>query len=112
MERVALEDRERSGDQSKLAPREVIRFDSLRDDWVRGADVIVRLVAKSVQAGLVLQGFPKQWIPLFIHFGAHWIDASSAPDYTPLASELSNKQVERLSFAARERGALREMVEA
>jgi predicted RNA-binding protein len=109
---VAVETRRRAGKQSLIARREIVRFDSLRDDWVKGADLMVRLVVRSAQKKLVLQGFPAHWVPLFVHFGASWTEASITADYVPLASELSAEELERISLAARNSGALREMVEA
>ena len=109
---MALENRQRSSQQGNLDHQDIIRFDSLRDDWVKGADLLVRLIAKSVQKKAVLQGFPRQWIPLFVYFGASWTEACSTFEYAPLASELSERELERLSCAARDRGALRELVEA
>lgn len=60
----------------------------------------------------MLQGFPCQWIPLLVHFGANWTEPSSGAEYVPLASDLSSSELERLTEAAKAKGALREMVEA
>jgi hypothetical protein len=89
-----------------------VRFDCLRDDWVKGADLVVRLIIRSVRDGVVLQGFPRQWIPLFVHFGVAFSEASSPTQYVPLASDIPGSELEKLSQGAQAKGALREMVEA
>jgi Domain of unknown function (DUF5591) len=107
-----VETKQRSGQQSELTTLNIVRFDSLRDDWVKGADLVVRLIVRSARDGVVLQGFPRQWIPLFVHFGVAFSEASVSDDYVPLASEIPSSELEKLSEGARARGALREMVEA
>ncbi|RYH17730.1 MAG: hypothetical protein EON54_27740, partial [Alcaligenaceae bacterium] len=107
---VAVEVEQRASLQGQLTA--VIRFDSLRDDWVKGADVLVRLIARSAISEVVLHGFPRQWLPMFIHFGVKFIDPSAPRSYIPIASDLSADELLALSFAARSRDALREMVEA
>jgi hypothetical protein len=89
-----------------------ISFDSLRDDWIRGADLVVRLIVRSKDEGTLLLGFPRQWIPLFIHFSAQWRDTITGPDFVPLASDLSEVELVRLSNSALSRGVLRTLVEA
>jgi predicted RNA-binding protein len=111
LERVAMEIQQRPGYQEQLAPP-IARFDSLRDDWVKGADVLVRLVLRSAQGKVILQGFPHQWIPVFIQFGVCFADVSAPTEYVAVASDLSPHELELLSKRAHARGALREMVEA
>jgi hypothetical protein len=55
---MAVETKQRASVQDQLAPPSLIRFDSLRDDWIKGADVLVRLIARSTLGEIVLQGFP------------------------------------------------------
>jgi hypothetical protein len=111
LERVAVEVQQRSSYQDQLAPT-IVRFDSLRDDWVKGADVLVRLILRSAQERVCLQGFPQQWIPVFILFGVCFCDVSAPMEYVAVASDLSPRKLEVLSKRAHARGALREMVEA
>jgi hypothetical protein len=89
-----------------------VRFESLRDDWIKGADIVVRLIARSKDEGTLLLGFPQQWIPLFIHFGAHWRDTIAGLSFVPLASDLSEVELTRLCNSAQSRGVLRTLVEA
>jgi hypothetical protein len=89
-----------------------VAFDSLRDDWVKGADLVVRLIARSEEHGTLLVGFPRQWIPIFVHFGARWKITREGTAYVPLASDLSEEDLVRLSAGAQARGALRSLVEA
>lgn len=109
---MAVEAKQRAGVQDQLTSASPVRFDSLRDDWVKGADVLVRLIARAAVGELLLQGFPRQWIPILIHFGANFVDPTAPQTYIPLASDLSSYQLEQLSMIARSNGALREMVEA
>lgn len=109
---MALETRRRASHQSGLVSPNIIRFDSLRDDWVKGADLVARLIARSVQSDTILEGFPRQWIPLFVHFGVTWTSVSLSSEYVPIASELNARELKRLSCRSQSRGALRELVEA
>jgi Domain of unknown function (DUF5591) len=109
---VAVETEQRPGQQSGLTIPNIVRFDSLRDDWVKGADLVVRLIARSARDGVILQGFPRQWIPLFVYFGVAFSEASHPAEYVPLASEIPESELEKLSQGAQAKGALREMVEA
>jgi predicted RNA-binding protein len=65
-----------------------------------------------VRTGAILQGFPRQWIPLFVYFGVNWSLTALNGDYAPLASDLPAQELERISRSAQDKGALREMVEA
>jgi hypothetical protein len=109
---MAVEAKQRASVQDQLATPSLVRFDSLRDDWIKGADVLVRLIARSTLGEVVLQGFPRQWLPVLIHYGAKFVDPTAPQTYIPLASDLSSRELETLSMAARSHGALREMVEA
>jgi hypothetical protein len=110
-EGVALEDRKWPREPNGLMP-ERVRYSDWRDDWIKGADLVVRSLARSVRASLVLEGFPRQWIPLFIHFGVAW-DATSDPQtYIPFASDLSQEQLVELCLSAQKKGASRELAEA
>ena len=108
-----MEIQQRPGDENQLiASPDVVRFESLRDDWVKGADLLTRLIFRSAQGELVLQGFPQQWIPLFVHFGVCFTAPSPPVEYLSLVSEVSAEHIELLSRQAGAKGALREMVEA
>jgi archaeosine synthase len=69
-------------------------------------------MARSAKGEAVLQGFPRQWIPLLIYYGASFIEPTAPQTYIPLASDLSASKLRSLSLAARSNGELREMVEA
>jgi hypothetical protein len=109
---MAVEIQQRSGCQDQLAPSTLVRFDSLRDDWVKGGDVLVRLMLRSARGEIALQGFPRQWIPLFVHFSVHFTQVIAPRRYIPLVSDVSNSDLRLLCERARSRGALRELVEA
>jgi hypothetical protein len=108
---VAMEVRKRSRQQD-IVSAGIVCFESLRDDWIKGADLVVRLIARSKDEGTVLLGFPRQWIPLFVHFGALWRDTSVGSSFVPLASDLSEVELMRLTNSAQSRGVLRSLVEA
>lgn len=112
VEGVAVETKQRQSQQSGLTTPSIVRFDSLRDDWVKGADLVVRLIARSARDGVVLQGFPRQWIPIFVHCGVVFSESSASTEYVPLASDIPGSELEKLSRGAQAKGALREMVEA
>lgn len=89
-----------------------MRFDRLRDDWVKGADLLVRLFLRSSKGELLLHGFPQQWIPLFIHLGVCFSAPSMPAEYIAFVSDVTPEDLQLLSRRAHARGALREMVEA
>lgn len=109
---MAVEAEQRAGIQDQLTSQELVRFDSLRDDWIKGADVLVRLIARSARGEVILQGFPRQWLPILVHFGATFVEPTEPRTYIPLASDLPPDELKALSLKARSNGALREMVEA
>jgi hypothetical protein len=112
IEGVAMEAEQRAGIQDQLTSQELVRFDSLRDDWIKGADVLVRLIVRSARGEVILQGFPRQWLPILVHFGATFVEPTEPRNYIPLASDLPPGELRALSLKARSNGALREMVEA
>src|SRR5438094_7328134 len=81
-----------------------IVFSELRGDWVRGADLLARLIARSRIDGLMLEGFPLQWVPLFIHFDVNWHFPSKAERYLPLISDIDEQALVELSHAAKKKG--------
>lgn len=93
------------------APR-AVHFSELRGDWYRGADLMARLIQRSAHGGMILLGFPANWIPIFVHFGAAWRDAIEPPQSGPLFSDLSVAEIERLARAALARGQSRSLVES
>lgn len=109
---MAVETDQRTGVKNQLGPQNVVRFDSLRDDWVKGADILVRLVARAIAGEVLLQGFPRQWLPILIHFDAQYTEPVAPLSYVPIASDLSAQDLEALCQAALSNGSLRVMVEA
>ena len=88
-----------------------VAFSDIRGDWYRGADLMARLIVQSARQGTILVGFPAIWIPIFMHFGAHWKDAIPQSEWRPLFSDLPPLEIERLAGAAQDRGQLRTLVE-
>ena len=90
----------------------IVRYESLRDDWIKGADLIARLVASSSKNGRILAGFPRQWIPIFINFDVNWRSTITPSAFISIASNLSEKQLVKICLKARQENALRSLVEA
>jgi hypothetical protein len=90
----------------------IIRYESLRDDWIKGADLVARLISNSSKDRTILAGFPRQWIPIFMNFGANW-DSTVAPrTFISIASDLTEEHLVDICARARGEGALRSLVEA
>jgi hypothetical protein len=93
--------------QGNLDPRlnaTIVKFNELRDDWYRGADLMVRLIARAVNgAPIVFVGFPKQWGPVFAAFGVASRELSTPQKYVPLASDLSCRSLSNHDFQSRQR---------
>jgi predicted RNA-binding protein len=89
----------------------LVHYESLRDDWIKGADLIARLVSRSAEGGPVLVGFPRQWIPLFMHFDAKWQLAVEPASFISIASDLTERQLVNICSAADKQGMLRTLVE-
>jgi hypothetical protein len=92
-------------------PKAEVSFSELRDDWVRGADLMARLIDQSSQGAPALVGFPAPWIVLFEHFGARWSDAIPSPHFVPLISDLSAEALVEAVGHAQSLGQLRTLVE-
>ncbi|MGA8149117.1 MAG: DUF5591 domain-containing protein [Gallionellaceae bacterium] len=90
----------------------IVSYESLRDDWVKGADLVTRLIYQSAGDGRILSGFPRQWIPLFVHFGARWQASTPPLTYVCLASDLNDSQLIDICSRAHQEGLLRTLVEA
>jgi predicted RNA-binding protein len=84
----------------------------IRGDWYRGADLMARLIDQSRCGGPILAGFPAQWLPLFAHFDARWVDPTPPPTFIPIVSGLSIEQLLGLMQAAQSEGQSRVLVEA
>ena len=95
-----------------MNPESVIRYDRLRDDWVKGGDLIARLVVRSAQNEVLLQGFPRQWVPLFVHFAVRWQNSTAPSSFVAIASDLTEVQLCSICARAQQKGALRTLVEA
>lgn len=96
---------------SSVTP-EGIRFCEIRDDWYRGADLMARLIGRAALGSPVtFEGFPRQWLPIFAFFGAAYRALTEPLNYTPIATELSNSEIERLVEGARAVGRLRQLAE-
>jgi len=94
-----------------LTPRRVV-FAELRDDWYRGADLMARLLARTARGSEVtFVGFPRQWAPLFAHFGARTDGFIAPPAYVPIASDVSDASLSAMIDRARSEGRLRQLVE-
>ncbi len=90
-----------------------IAFPALRDDWYRGVDLMVRLVARaSAGEPIVFESFPRQWLPLFTLWGVNWLGSVAPPEPVPIASDLDEAAVLALISASAARGQLRILVEA
>ena len=107
-----MEAGERPRQQDIVSGSGVVRYDSLRDDWVKGADLVVRLLSRSAQDGTILLGFPRQWIPLFMHFATNWRSTTAPRTFISIASDLTEEQLVDICSRARQEGALRTLVEA
>jgi len=102
---MAVETRRRSRQQNLV----IVRYDSLRDDWIKGADLIARLVATSSKNGTILVGFPRQWIPIFINFNANWRSTIVPSAFISIVSNLSEEQLVEICLQARQERALRSL---
>jgi hypothetical protein len=89
-----------------------VSFLEIRDDWYRGADLMARLIDQSKCGAPILAGFPAQWLPLFAHFDARWVDPTPPPTFIPIVSGLSIEQLLGLIQAAQSEGQSRVLVEA
>lgn len=90
----------------------VVYFSELRDDWYRGADLMARLIDRSARHGLCLSGFPAQWIPLFLNYGATWTAVVAPPHPCAFYSDLPPDEIERIARQAARNGSLRTLVES
>lgn len=95
-----------------MSRRAIVRYESLRDDWIKGADLVARLVSRSAGDKAVLVGFPRQWIPLFIHYGAKWRATVYPRSFVSIASDLTETQLVNICLRARKEGMLRTLIEA
>jgi predicted RNA-binding protein len=95
-----------------LSSSNTIAYGAYRGDWIQGADLVSRLIVRASRDGLVLSGFPRQWIPIFVLFGVKWKTATAPRSYVPLASDLSESALTRISKHAQRAGNLRGLVEA
>lgn len=87
-------------------------FAELRDDWYRGADLMARLLVRTARgAEVTFVGFPRQWAPLFAHFGARTDGFISPRAYVPIASDFSDASLAAMIDHARSEGRLRQLVE-
>jgi predicted RNA-binding protein len=89
-----------------------VSYESLRDDWIKGADLVARLVSNSSKDGIVLAGFPRQWIPIFMNFGANWHSTIAPFSFISMVSDLTEQQLVDICTRARQAGTLRTLVEA
>jgi hypothetical protein len=95
-----------------MSEEQIVRYESLRDDWVKGADLVARLVSNSSKNQIILAGFPRQWIPIFINFGANWHSTITPLSFISIASDLTEQQLVNICLRARQEGRLRTLVEA
>jgi hypothetical protein len=103
---------DRQGNRDPRLNAKMVKFDELRDDWYRGADLMARLIARAVNgAPIVFAGFPKQWEPLFAAFGVASRELSTPQKYVPIASDLSCRSLSKTIFRARKEGRLRQLAE-
>ncbi|MGQ3177441.1 MAG: DUF5591 domain-containing protein [Blastomonas fulva] len=104
-----METRRSDGDSHLTA----IRFSDLRDDWYRGVDLMVRLIARAAAGEpIVFEGFPRQWLPIFVLWRVRWSNSVLPPQQLPLVTDLTEDEALRLIEAAEARGQLRTFVEA
>lgn len=90
-----------------------IRFSELRDDWYRGIDLMTRLVARASSGEPIeFEGFPRQWLPLFVLWQVKWRGSIDPPTPTPVVTDLHEQETIDLIRASQDRGQLRTMVEA
>jgi len=57
-------------------------------------------------------GFPRQWIPVFEHYGLKWAGSCSPSQHMPFVSEMSEGQVRHHCLVAKRLGSLRTLVES
>jgi len=89
-----------------------VHYTSLRGDWIRGVDLLVRLIRQSAIGERVLIGFPRQWIPIFIYFRCLWRNSANPDRYIPVVSHCNEAQLREMSESASRHGTLRELVES
>ena len=109
---MAVETGQRPRKQALMGDLGVVRYESLRDDWIKGADLLARLVSNSAKNGTALVGFPRQWIPIFMNFGANWRSTVAPGSFVSMASDLNEQELVDICDRARQEGALRVLVEA
>lgn len=90
----------------------IIHYEALRGDWIKGADLLARLIVKSSKKGAILEGFPRQWIPIFLNFGASWQSTVPPSSFIPVVSDVDEQWLVDICMRARREGALRTLVEA
>src|SRR5579872_1587553 len=91
-----------------------VHYESLRDDWYRGNQLMPRLFRNIIQKGRPIKfiNFPRQWIPVFEYFGIAWCDCTPPNVYVPIISDISDAQLLKYCRRARETGTLRNLVES
>jgi predicted RNA-binding protein len=109
---MAVEVGKRSRKQDRMSEGAVVHYGSLRDDWIKGADVVARLVSNSATNGTTLAGFPRQWIPIFVNFSTNWHSTIAPRSFISMASDLTEEELVDICARARQEGVLRTLVEA
>ncbi len=91
-----------------------IRFQDIRDDWYKANQLLPRLFRKALRDRTCISftGFPRQWIPIFEHYGLKWGRTRPPREHMPIVSELSDGELTKFCHLARTNGTLRTMVEA
>src|SRR5579871_5596836 len=107
-----METGRRKSQQSVVIGSAATHYESLRDDWRRDSALLARLIAKSVGGKGILVGFPRQWVPIFVHFGVLWRQSVAPTGLIPVASDLNETQLVRVCERAKKKGVLRTLVEA
>jgi predicted RNA-binding protein len=102
----------RQSDRHADLGAQIVRFNELRDDWYRGADLMARLIARAASGTpIIFVGFPRQWGPLFAAFGVTFQELSAPQHYVPIASDLSYRTLARTVSGAGKKGRLRQLAE-
>ena len=98
----------------KALRTELFRFSTLRGDWYRSNQALPRAIRQTIDGTrrFIFNGFPRQWIPLFVWFGVPWKNSVAPSDYLPFFSDLSEQELEEILKSARHEKMLRPLLEA
>ncbi len=96
------------------SPR-TVPFTSLRRDWYEGGELMPKLIRRASPLGtgdVVLQDFPRHWLPLFELIRVKWMGSVEPPSFVPFVTGRSEAEILTDVHRARDAGLLRLAVEA